>query len=101
MANNDHFRRTLKNLKCNITGYLEFPDHHSYSDSDIEDILAAAQKSRSECLVTTEKDYVRIAHKIPWSADLYVVGIEIEFDADTKRFNGFIKDRLNEIMEKI
>jgi len=100
LADNRNFRRTLKNLKCNIAGYLEFPDHHSYSDSDLKDILAAARKRLSECLITTEKDYVRIAHKIVWPIDLYVVGIEIEFGDGAERFNGFIKDRLKELKEK-
>jgi tetraacyldisaccharide-1-P 4'-kinase len=59
----------------------------------------AAEKSMSACLITTEKDYVRIAHKIAWPMDLYVVGIEIEFGADVERFNSFIKDRLKELRE--
>jgi tetraacyldisaccharide 4'-kinase len=100
LADNDNFRRTLDNLKCSVAGYLEFPDHHSYSDSDLKDILVAAIKSRSECLITTEKDYVRIAHKVALPIDLYVVGIEIEFGADVERFNGFIKDWLKELREK-
>jgi tetraacyldisaccharide 4'-kinase len=100
LADNHNFRHTLKNLKCNMAGYLEFPDHHSYSDSDLKDILTAARKSMSECLITTEKDYVRIAHKIAWTIDIYVVGIEIEFGADMERFNGFIRDRLKELREK-
>jgi tetraacyldisaccharide-1-P 4'-kinase len=55
----------------------------------------------SDCLVTTEKDYVRIARKIAWPHDLYVIGIEIEFDADAERFNDFIRDWLKELKEKI
>ena len=100
LADNLQFRRTLKNLKCSVAGYLEFPDHHSYSDSDLKDILAAAKKSMSECFITTEKDYVRIAHKIAWPMEIYVVGIVIEFGGDVERFNGFIKDRLKELREK-
>jgi tetraacyldisaccharide 4'-kinase len=100
LADNHNFLRTLKSLKCKVLGYLEFPDHHSYSDSDLKNILVAAKKSMSESLITSEKDYVRIAHKIEWPIDLYVVGIEIEFGADVERFNGFIRDRLKKIREK-
>jgi tetraacyldisaccharide-1-P 4'-kinase len=46
----------------------------------------------SECLITTEKDYVRIAHKIDWPGDLFVVGIEIDFGTDKKRFDSYIED---------
>jgi tetraacyldisaccharide 4'-kinase len=79
---------------------MEFPDHHSYSERDLKDISAAAKRSMSGCLITTEKDYVRIANKIKWPIDLYVVGIEIEFGADVERFNGFIKDRLKKLRKK-
>jgi tetraacyldisaccharide 4'-kinase len=92
LADNHDFRQTVKSLKCNVSGYMEFPDHHSYSDRDLKDISAAAKRSMSECLITTEKDYVRIAHKIDWPGDLFVIGIEIDFGADKKRFNSYIKD---------
>lgn len=101
LADNHNFRRTLKSLECNVAGHFEFSDHHSYSDSDLKNILTSSQKSMSDCLVTTEKDYVRIARKIAWPHDLYVIGIEIEFDADAERFNGFIRDWLKELKEKI
>jgi tetraacyldisaccharide 4'-kinase len=92
LADNHSFHRTLKSLKCNVSGFMEFPDHHPYSDRDFKDISAAAKKSMSECLITTEKDYVRIAHKIDWPDDLFVVGIEIDFGTEKKRFNSFIEN---------
>jgi tetraacyldisaccharide 4'-kinase len=92
LADNHNFLRTLKSLKCNVSGYMEFPDHHRYSDRDIDEILSAAKRSMSEGIITTEKDYVRIAHKIDWTDDLFVVGIEIDFGSDEKRFNAYIKN---------
>jgi tetraacyldisaccharide 4'-kinase len=100
LADNHNFRSSLKSLKCRVADYLEYPDHHSYSDSDLKDILTGAKKSMSDCLITTEKDYVRIAHKTAWPIDLYVVGIEIGFGADTERFNNLIRDRLKSLREK-
>jgi len=101
LADNHNFRRTLQNIKCNVVDHLKYSDHHTYSDSDLKDIRAAAQKSMSECIVTTEKDYVRIAHKIAWPDDLYIIGIEIEFGTDAEKFNDFIEDRLKELRENI
>ena len=92
MADNHDFQQTVKSFNCNLSGYLEFPDHHPYSERDIKNISAAAKKSMSGGLITSEKDYVRIAHKIDWPGDLFVVGIEIDFGADEKRFNSYIKD---------
>ncbi len=92
LADNHNFLRTLKRLKCNVSGFLNFPDHHPYSERDLDEILTTAKKSMSECIVTTEKDYVRIAHKIDWPGDLFVIGIEIDFGADKKQFDSFIED---------
>jgi tetraacyldisaccharide 4'-kinase len=92
LADNHNFLRTLKSLKCNVSGFMEFPDHHPYSERDLDEILSAAKRSMSECLITTEKDYVRIVHKIDWPHDLFVIGIEIDFGAEKERFNSFIKD---------
>ena len=92
LADNHNFLRTLKSLKCNVSGFMEFPDHHPYSERDLDEILSAAKRSMSECLITTEKDYVRIVHKIDWPYDLFVIGIEIDFGADKKRFNSYIQD---------
>jgi len=92
LADNHSFQQTVKSFKCNLSGFMEFSDHHQYSERDLDEILSAAKKSMSECIITTEKDYVRIAHKIDWSDDLFVIGIEIDFGADKKRFNSYIKD---------
>jgi len=92
LADNHSFQQTVKSLKCHLSGFMEFPDHYPYSERDLDEILSAAKKSRSECIITTEKDYVRIANKIDWPDDLFVIGIEIDFGADKKRFNSFIKD---------
>jgi len=92
LADNHDFQQTVKSLGCNLSGYMGFPDHHPYSEKDLRDISAAANRSMSECLVTTEKDYVRIDHKIDWLGDLFVIGIEIDFGEDKKRFDSYIED---------
>jgi tetraacyldisaccharide 4'-kinase len=92
LADNHSFQQTVKSLECNLSGFMGFPDHHPYSERDLHEILSAAKKSMSDCIITTEKDYVRIAHKIDWPDDLFVIGIEIDFGADKKRFNSYIKD---------
>jgi len=98
LADNHNFLRTLKSLKCNVSGFMEFPDHYPYSERDLIDISAAAKRNMAECLITTEKDYVRIAHKIDWPDDLFVIGIEIDFGADKKRFNTYIKDGIKKTL---
>jgi tetraacyldisaccharide 4'-kinase len=54
---------------------LNFPDHHDFSEAEILEIKA---KANSKLIITTEKDYVRIADK--FSIDqLFYLPIKSEF----------------------
>ena len=95
IARNDDFRRTIERFKCIVTGFLEFPDHYSYSDDDLAKMLRLAKEANVEFLITTEKDHARIAQRTVWPNNLVVVGIKIFFKDDEKAFNDFIKKKLN------
>jgi tetraacyldisaccharide 4'-kinase len=95
LANNRDFHRILKGLKCNVKSFLEFSDHHFYSDSDLQNITESAKRSRADFLITTEKDFVRFADIEKWPVDLVVVGIEVSLGPDADFFNTFIHSRLN------
>lgn len=97
IARNDDFLHTVKKFKCDITDFLRFEDHHKYSDNDLNRIFSLAEKENVEFLITTEKDYARIAYRVKWPVDLLVAGVEISFGKDDKVFNDFIKERLNMI----
>ncbi|MBW1698351.1 MAG: tetraacyldisaccharide 4'-kinase [Deltaproteobacteria bacterium] len=99
IAVNEDFRRTLCSLGCHVVGYLEFPDHHPYSEKDLRSILNLSEKTGAKVLVTTEKDYVRIAPEffITRRTKLVVVGIETTFGPDTKGFLEFLRSRLEAV----
>jgi tetraacyldisaccharide 4'-kinase len=94
LADNHQFRRTIEGLRCKLCGFMEFPDHYSYTKKDLEEISNAAQKKQSDSLVTSEKDYVRFAENVELYADLFVIGIEIDFGPDKKRFVDLIKNKI-------
>jgi tetraacyldisaccharide 4'-kinase len=94
IAKNHEFRRTLGSFKCHISGFLEFPDHHAYSDEDMERILQSAKATNAALLATTEKDYVRIVDKLPIGMDLAIIGIEVSFGDDADLFEGVVKNAL-------
>ena len=94
IARNDDFRQTLEALGFNIAHFAQFPDHHWYSDRDLAAIEQTAEQLSAQCLVTTEKDFVRVAHRKTWPLELIVVGVRISFGADEQRFEAFLKKRL-------
>ena len=98
IANNDEFRRTIESFHCRLENFTGFPDHHQYSDTELDEILKSATDLSVEVIFTTEKDYVRMAHKMKWPITLVIIGIEISFGANEIAFKSFIKSRLQSLI---
>jgi tetraacyldisaccharide 4'-kinase len=98
IASNDDFRRTIESFKCQLENFSGFPDHHPYSNRELDEIVRSAMDLSVEFIFTTEKDYVRIAHKIKWPIRLVIVGIEISFGENDMAFQSFIKSRLQRLI---
>jgi tetraacyldisaccharide 4'-kinase len=94
IARNDDFQQTVKELGFNVTGLLEFPDHHRYSAKDLATILRCAENRGADQLITTEKDHARIANRCPLPMELIVVGVKVSFEDREQDFISFIKNRL-------
>jgi len=62
---------------------LEYPDHHDFSENDIQNIKKQAE---NKLIITTEKDYVRLESHIP-SKQLYYLPIKTSFVSDSKNFD--------------
>ncbi|MBY0485861.1 MAG: tetraacyldisaccharide 4'-kinase [Flavobacteriaceae bacterium] len=61
---------------------LEFPDHHHFTENDIQTIK---NKANNKLIITTEKDYVRLK-KQHWN-NLYYLPIKSSFISDSDNFN--------------
>jgi tetraacyldisaccharide 4'-kinase len=94
IASNDDFRRTIESFQCKLENFSEFPDHHQYSERELDRIIKSAMDVSAEFIFTTEKDYVRIAHKIKWPMDLVIIGIEISFGTNDIAFKSFLISQL-------
>jgi len=95
IAKNDDFLHTVESFKCDIAEFIGFEDHHRYSDNDLSRMLRLAEKTNVEFLITTEKDYARIANRIAWPNDLVVIGIQISFINDPTALVDFMKTALS------
>jgi tetraacyldisaccharide 4'-kinase len=100
LAKNNDFRRTVESLKCDLINFFEFPDHHKYTEMDLQTIIQTSINAQVEFILTTEKDYVRIPGKTSWPVELVVVGIELSFENDENAFIDFIKNRLEGISKR-
>lgn len=75
----------VKTEICSTVESLTFPDHHAYSDSDIQKIVTKykALNGKNKLVITTEKDYIRIKsfslHDDFSQLPLVVLPIRVEF----------------------
>ena len=72
LADPASFTLILQNLNAKITGTMEYPDHHRFTQRDLTEIEASAAKSGAESVVITEKDAVKFL-KLKSSADNILV----------------------------
>jgi tetraacyldisaccharide 4'-kinase len=60
LAKPESFCDSLEELSANIVKTISYPDHHIYSDKDIDYLEQARIKSGAEFFVTTRKDLIKL-----------------------------------------
>lgn len=61
IANASSFRRMVVGHGAKLCDELVFPDHHAYTERDLDRIRSRAADCGAEIIVTTEKDAVKVA----------------------------------------
>lgn len=93
IARPERFLRTLQECGLDIIDFIEFADHHHFTASDI----ASLEKQTSDTgarLITTEKDFVRLAHRTTLDK-VDVLPVKMGF-SDEKGLVTFIKKTLEQ-----
>jgi len=70
------FEETARRMGCRIEARFFYPDHFTYPDLVIRYLELQARKSNAHCLLTTEKDAVKLRGRIAPTAPWSVVPIE-------------------------
>lgn len=73
--------------------HLKFPDHHHFTDNEIEIIKKEYTnlKSSKKLILTTEKDYVRLENRVE---ALSFLGIQTSFLEEQEVFNSILKNHI-------
>lgn len=87
IADPDSFATSVEALGANITGTLTFPDHHWFTQNDIDRLKAASQKQGEQgeqggvdYIITTEKDAVRLGSLDTGTLPLVMLTIEASIE---------------------
>jgi tetraacyldisaccharide 4'-kinase len=77
IATPESFEKFLRDLGALIVGRERFLDHYRYQKGDLARLQQQAARERAECLLTTEKDAVRLSGAVP-GLPIYYLRLEIE-----------------------
>lgn len=75
----DKFFATLTNLGAKLKAERPFPDHHIFTNHDINELMMLAEKSGAQ-LITTEKDAVKLPYDLIARGVVAVLPMGIAFD---------------------
>ena len=95
IGNPTRFFNTLRASGIDVAGQRAFADHHAYSQSQIESLIAEAGRD-GLTLVTTEKDLARLRD---WSQQIVAFPVTLEFD-NAALLRKFVADRLFKARER-
>lgn len=78
IATPESFEKFLRDLGANLVARERYLDHYRFVDDDFADLFSLARREGAECLVTTEKDAVRISERVSCPLPIYYLRLEIE-----------------------
>jgi tetraacyldisaccharide 4'-kinase len=77
LARPEVFAASLQEVGVDLKHFFVYPDHHAFTEAELAALAATAQQLGAEALVTTEKDWARLAGTWKAALPLYVVHLEV------------------------
>ncbi len=93
LGNNEKFFDTLKSVNTSVIKKISFPDHFTYNNTIIEEILKIAKKLNLN-VITTEKDFVKINKKYHDFIEYLPITTKLS-EKEISNFNSFLINKLN------
>lgn len=88
------FVATLAGLGASVAELVAFPDHHPYAETDLERVRSSARRAGVSCVVTTEKDWMRLREVPRLDLELWVLSVRLDMGADRAALVGILADTL-------
>ena len=87
IASPESFEAGLRRLGVQLEITQSFADHHRYSKREMERFLKRCERRGVSCILTTEKDAVRMPRLLQQSIPIYYLRIEIEILRGVEHWN--------------
>ncbi len=80
----------LRILRADLCETIAFPDHHRYSQSDIQRLLARKAATGAQAFITTEKDEINLGPLAAQLQPLHVARLQLALEDPQKAMKGLL-----------
>ncbi|MDB6093419.1 MAG: tetraacyldisaccharide 4-kinase [Verrucomicrobia bacterium] len=78
IATPESFEKFLRDLGAKLVARERYLDHYRYTEEDFDALIDIARREGAECLVTTEKDAVRLPENRVFPLPVFYLRLEID-----------------------
>jgi len=89
IGNPESFKNTLENLGVDVKKLIVFEDHHIYTQEEIKQLKKEKGDLRTELLITTFKDFVKMENE----SDIVYVDIKLNIESLKDFLEGFMDEQ--------
>jgi tetraacyldisaccharide 4'-kinase len=101
IARPEAFKATLMNLGADLASFTSFKDHHLFSADEFRGLIAEKEKKGADCLISTEKDWVRLEGVMPEYPDLGFLTIKFTLLSGQEQFFNMVREKVeNRLMSR-
>lgn len=95
IARPEQFFSGLRKLGMDVADTIAFPDHHHYTQGDIDRLLQSQTKSNAKGFIATDKDAVNLGSLTTQLRTFETAGLELELENAPQALDALLR-RLNE-----
>ena len=78
LAHPEFLAASLQEIGVNVRKFFRFPDHHAFSAQELAEVITETHALGAAGLVTTEKDWMRMARIWNFDLPLFIVPLEVK-----------------------
>jgi tetraacyldisaccharide 4'-kinase len=92
MARPEELKKMLTDLGADVVSFMGFEDHHPFQHREIQALMDEVKSLHADCLLTTEKDWVRMEEIVPPSPDLAYLTIRMDVWDEKEAFFRMVRE---------
>jgi len=86
IADPEGFEASVERLGAQVVSASRYADHYRFSEQDLDGVVASVKK-KADCIVTTEKDFVRLPAGRKYALPVFYLRVEVKIINGARDFS--------------